>query len=59
MCGSKENLEIHHTTATTGRTSKGGFSGGTLRLADWKRNMDKIMLLCKKCHYIFKHGRKT
>jgi len=56
-CGSKNNLEFHHLIKTF-KPSKGGFSGGLLRLADWKRNLDKIQLLCKRCHCLA-HAEKS
>lgn len=45
-CGSKNELHIHHKT----KTLKGAGRGQLRRLRDWKRNINKLGLFCKKCH---------
>jgi len=42
-----DNMEIHHKNGTALK-SRG--RGSTRRLTDWKRNIDKLGLHCKKCH---------
>jgi len=46
ICGSKENLHIHHRIKTLRGEGRGRFE----RLCDWKRNLNNLELLCKECH---------
>ena len=47
ICGSTKNLHIHHKIKTLRGAGRGRFE----RLYDWKRNKDKIELLCRDCHF--------
>lgn len=53
-CRTTSGLEIHHVV----QTISGRGRGSNQRLADWRRNMDKIKLLCKDCHKIEHKGDK-
>jgi 5-methylcytosine-specific restriction endonuclease McrA len=53
VCGSRDNLEIHHIKPCKRYWTSGGNSGGTVRLRDWRRNFDKLVLLCKRCHFLW------
>lgn len=46
ICGSSENLEIHHIVPIKNKRPNGRFD----KLFEWKRNPENLMLLCRACH---------
>lgn len=47
--GTRDNMHIHHKERTDICRKVG--RGSTNRLADWRKNPDKIAVYCKKHHY--------
>jgi hypothetical protein len=47
-CGATDNLQIHHIDRWMGKLIRR--KGRMERLADWKRNITRLKVMCSLCH---------